>query len=263
MNLPNNVKRTSSFTILFLAMAALMISTVPAAMASPGLGTGTTPTTPVLGSTMTVNVIGTPGSAPNDKVSIRMFEPQTPAITVPLDQGVFTDPCTTAGVMPDGTATYRAWDLYHGAVIAQFEITSGGDVLRVSFGNGAVSQTVTYNAVPIAAANIDDLGAGTWDWKQTAASPSPGTADDVIDVLVTAAPFYTFIACSNESTAASPGTFDDQNFKTQKPVAGTILPINTAALLIAGISTSALWLVPLVAVAAGAFAVIRFQVSRN
>jgi len=262
MNLPNNVKRTSSYTILFLAMAALMISTVPAAMASPGLGTGTTPATPVIGSVATLNMVGTFGSAPHTEVSIRVFEPGLYPVTTPTDHiDPFVDPCTSE-IIEDGTATYRAWDLYHGAAIAQFEITATGDLLRVTFGTGAGAETVTYNGVAITAANIDDAGVGAYHWKQAAGSPSPLATDDAIDVLTTGSLFYTFIDCGIES-GVLPNFFDNHVFGSQKPVAGTILPINTAALLIAGISTSALWLVPLVAVAAGAFAVIRFQVSRN
>jgi len=42
-----------------------------------------------------------------------------------------------------------------------------------------------------------------------------------------------------------------------------IIPIDTTALLLAGFSTSAIWLVPLVALAGGTFAVLRYQVNKK
>jgi len=51
---------------------------------------------------------------------------------------------------------------------------------------------------------------------------------------------------------------------TQSPVAGEILPISTTALLLAGISTNAMWVLPALAVVAGSsFAVLRYQVTRK
>jgi len=47
------------------------------------------------------------------------------------------------------------------------------------------------------------------------------------------------------------------------PVGGEILPINSVALMITGISSSAMWLISLVAIGGGAFALLRFQVLKG
>lgn len=49
----------------------------------------------------------------------------------------------------------------------------------------------------------------------------------------------------------------------QLPVGGEIIPISATALILAGMSTNTLWLIPLGAIAGGAFAVLRFQVMRK
>lgn len=47
------------------------------------------------------------------------------------------------------------------------------------------------------------------------------------------------------------------------PIGGEILPISTTSLLLAGMSSNAMWLIPLVAIGGGAFALLRFQVLKG
>lgn len=50
---------------------------------------------------------------------------------------------------------------------------------------------------------------------------------------------------------------------SMEPIGGEILPISTTSLLLAGMSNSAMWLIPLVAIGGGAFALLRFQVLKG
>jgi len=53
-------------------------------------------------------------------------------------------------------------------------------------------------------------------------------------------------------------------FVVQVPVGGEILPINTSALLLAGLTTNALWILPALAVIAGAgIVILKFQLNRK
>ena len=55
-----------------------------------------------------------------------------------------------------------------------------------------------------------------------------------------------------------------QSFIISLPVGGELLPINTTALLIAGISSNALWMLPTLATIAGvSFVLLRFQVTKK
>lgn len=47
------------------------------------------------------------------------------------------------------------------------------------------------------------------------------------------------------------------------PVGGMVLPVSMTTLFVAGISSSAIWLVPLTAAAGGAFAILRYQLRRE
>jgi hypothetical protein len=72
--------------------------------------------------------------------------------------------------------------------------------------------------------------------------------------------FQSFLTCGTEGSANFHG---GGQVEIVKPVGGEIIPVSTTALLLAGFSTSALWLIPLTVVAAGSFAVLRFQVYRK
>jgi len=234
MKLDNDFLRLSSITLLLAVTISLA---APSAMAMPGLGTGTTPAIPVQGQVITLDFIGT-SAATHNKVSFRVYEAGLTAV-VPTD-GAFVDPCTS--LMPStagagGVGVLRVWELRHGGVVAQLEITSDGDTLTITFGTGATKETIMYNGVPITGANIDDAGVGDFHWEQIADSPTPGAQDDSTGILAPPATLYRVIDCGDE-TAGNPGFFDGHDFATQLPIGGEILQINTAALLIAGINTN-------------------------
>ena len=75
---------------------------------------------------------------------------------------------------------------------------------------------------------------------------------------------WAFATCGVDQPAGSPNGFSRQDaFSVVKPVAGTMIPIDTVALAIAGIQYSALWLLPLIGLAGVGFAVLRFQLHKK
>jgi len=104
---------------------------------------------------------------------------------------------------------------------------------------------------------IDMNGAvpgGTVEWVELLL----GAQTDQTDL----AGLYIFSACATLGTGGPDSTFTP--FIVETAVGGEILPINTSALLLAGLTTNALWILPALAVIAGAaFAVLKFQVNRK
>lgn len=261
MKLKNNILRLSSITVLLAVTISLSATS---AMAMPGLGQGTIPATPVQGQTTNLQLTGSMGSAPHTFVSVRTFEPGL-GVSAPGGHAIngigplpntFFSPCTTDPTMPISDGVVKSWDLMHGTaagtkVVAQFNIAMPFDILSISFGTGAGAETVLYNGGALVAANVADAGTpDVYHWEQIATSPSPGVRDDNTNILTSGGNFYTYIDCGSEA-AANPAFFDDHDWATQEPIGGEILAINTAALLIAGLSTSAIWMIPAAGAVAG------------
>jgi len=77
---------------------------------------------------------------------------------------------------------------------------------------------------------------------------------------------YIFANCATFAPAGGGSVPDSIQvfFNVEVPVGGEILPINTSALLLAGLTTNALWILPALAVAAGAgIVVLKFQLYRR
>ncbi len=246
----NNYLRLSSITLLLAVTISLA---APSAFAMPGLGQGTIPVSPVQGQTVVLQLTGTAAS-PHTDVAVRVFEAGL-LVSAPIDYaGAPVLPsCLSDAGMPDSNGVLRAWDLMHGAVVAEFNIALPLDVLSISFGTNAGAETVLYNGLPLVAANVADAGGfpgAAYHWEQSSASPSPGTRDDNTNILTAGTNVYMYIDCGNEQ-GVLPNFFDDHPFGTQEPIGGEILAINTAALLIAGLTTSAIWMVPAIGAVAG------------
>jgi len=74
---------------------------------------------------------------------------------------------------------------------------------------------------------------------------------------------YIFANCATLLTGSAPDS-TQTSFFVQVPVGGEILPINTSALLLAGLTTNALWILPSLAVIAGAgIVILKFQLNRK
>ena len=75
---------------------------------------------------------------------------------------------------------------------------------------------------------------------------------------------WAFATCGVDQPLGAANGFSRQDaFSVIIPVAGTIIPIDTVALAIAGIQYSAIWLLPLIGLAGVGFAVLRFQLHKK
>ena len=97
-------------------------------------------------------------------------------------------------------------------------------------------------------------------WVQVAGSLNPGNMDDLIDILTAdAGKPYRMATCGYDQPAegiTSQYLINDP-FDTQALVGGAIMAIDTTSLLIAGISTSPLMILPVLGmVAGGIFALV-------
>ena len=84
-----------------------------------------------------------------------------------------------------------------------------------------------------------------WVDVENGLSPSTDSRD--------APTFYRALSCGTDDA----GVYEDEGFfKTVKPVGGYVIPTSTAALLLAGFSMSAVWMLPAIVATAGAGLVI-------
>ena len=247
---------------LISAICGIIVSTAPQAFASPGLGTSEDPGVPALGGIVRLRAVAT-ADAPMSDLHIRVYEPGLSSIAVEPPGTVDGDGyCDLTN--PD--ASLRVWDLQRAttpstAGYALFDLAADGDYFEVRFGDGSPAE-VTFSA------GGSGQGSGAYFWYDINGG---GAGTDVIDVLVPfsslpADPRYRYVVCGFETTTTPGDTFTSQkdSFFTQKPVAGEILPINTTALLIAGVSAnSSMILAGLAVVAGSSFALIRFITLRK
>lgn len=254
-------KQLSNFFVI-TALCTIMVFTVPQAFASPGVGSSEDPSVPVLGGTVDMKISAT-GDAPMVNLHVRVYEPGLSAAQVEPDENNIGQDGICDFENPD--TNLRVWDLRRSTTpsaegYALFDLDNDGDFFIATFGDGSPS-TVTFSAGGSA------QGSGNFFWYDVNGG---GAGTDTIDELVpfsnvASDPRYRYVVCGAETSTQVGDSYTSQkdSFFTQKPVGGSILSINTTALLIAGMSSNALWLAPLAAVAAGAFAVLRFQVSRR
>lgn len=145
-----------------------------------------------------------------------------------------------------------------------------GSVLDLDFGNGdpstsagtyGTSGTVTiYDPQDGGTGNPPD---GTLVWNE-----KPG---DAADNTLGIGPYYAAVCAwedTNDNGVFNSGTdnsgTDTQGFRVAKPVGGEILPINTTALFMAGISSNPMWALSALGVVAGtAFVILGMQVTRK
>lgn len=249
----SNIKRFSSITIMLFAVSALLTS-VPAAMAAPDPSIGGTTTTKNNAGTITISVGA--GSPPISGEAIRVYD-QAKALTAVDGACPMSDPAVE-GV--------TVWELRSAANAAhlidyRFPVGSvGATSVKVNFGTGVNPVTVTVDSPAELSINGVFQGAGVsvqgqWVEITNNVGGTGATAPSTDRIGL-----YAVVTCGLEGGQPSEVS---GNLQVVKPVAGEIIPVSTTALLLAGVSSSALWLVPLAAIAAGAFAVLRFQVSRN
>jgi len=240
-----NFRRLSMMVILG-GITALMIPGVQMAAADP-LTVELTPVSPaIVGSTTTINVRGVGGLT-----GLQMIVAESGEATQLIAGTVFPAPCTLPLGNNAGGTIWRAENGDGTATI--WSTTTSTETAQATFGSGGTPAFTVTGAGSVSAA------APTYDWVRKAGPVQP----DNLDILTPAASPYRIAVCGYEGPSnAYFGSYI--SLFTQSPVAGEILPIITTALLLAGISTNAMWVLPALAVVAGSsFAVLRYQVTRK
>ena len=259
----SKVIRSLTMITLFASIGALLSTGVPDAFAMNSPQVGQNPNIPVVGGSLDLIVNGgTANELPHEKGIIRVYEP---GYSPSVGGGVHPLVCDFNSIVALGGFTAgqgRVWEFRQAgntAVANEYSITLTTDSLKVRFGvNGA-----TVTPVKTAGVTLDD---NQGVWVQVAGSLNPGNMDDVIDILTTdAGKAYRMATCGYDQPNSVTSQYDiNDPFDTQPLVGGSIIGIDTTALLIAGISTSQLMILPALGiVAGGAFALLKFQLQRK
>ena len=271
-----------SFAVSLSALLLLgIVPLISSASADPGADITFVPSLFSSGATTEVRVGVSPAETTAVIVTrIGVVYPDVDSGTgFPGDFGISTNPTLCEGKGPDaGDTMYIAndADLVTGERIgAVFPIGQTGYV-SLLFGNG--------DPLELGIVNNDDgaLGPGG-DTPIFVTDPIDGDFSPEVplkwDETVGGGPDSTsgtgvgtaFICSFNDQNGD--GDFDlgtdtpgstSQSFIVSLPVGGELIPISTTALLIAGISSNALWMLPTLATIAGvSFVLLRFQVTKN
>jgi len=253
--------KLSSMAILLVAVGALMIPAMPSAMAMPGPAMTFIPGTAVQGQTITIELLADTNFLDTEIEMLRVSSPGKGDITevltqinIPLltlnlgsscDNGLYD--ATNPGNVP-------VWELQRNNMRVGISFDDAADGVQVTFGGGGTPTVTEIGTVVISP------GAGTYDWVQL--TPGLGAVADNLDVV---GAYLTGTCGGDKMDTGNKGAYADfPSLFVDPPVAGVLLPINTSALLIAGITTSAIWLVPVIggAVAAG-FTLYKLQPKRK
>lgn len=234
--------RFLTLTILFGALSALLIPAMPLVFAAtPGIGLN--PQTPVVGGIVTITI--NPIAVPVTFLQMVMYESGEPTQVIP--GSVHPALC----FIPLAGGGGDIWELQGaGGLPARITVVSG-QVGTTTFGGGVA---VIIN--PGVGGAVTPAGPYNWVNQVTAAA-------DNLNLLTTAGTPYRLGICGYEGGGnASFGNFN--SILTQVEVGGEILPINTSALLLAGLGINAFWMLPVLAAIAGAsFVVLRHQLTRK
>ena len=258
-----NRKNILIFALLITAVAALLLP-AQSVMASPGVGSSAQPTTPVVGGTANVGADGSANEQYNDlkyRVYDEMTAAQGAAALLISDPTPGTPGSCSFNAHPVGGG--RSWDLWSTGAGAPALIDMGApsELGLMRFGDSATTAVAEIaNFGPNTA--FDAASTPNIVWKLTGGALN----DDKID-LFSPVLFWVIAVCGDQldnNGVFFATTISRALFHTQNPVAGEILPIDTTALLIAGITSSPMWILPALGVAAGvAVALLKFQVRKQ
>jgi len=242
--------RIRNKTILLGVISALMISIIPMAAADPIPGVSSSPSIPVVGGSTTITIA--PVLYPVTSMKVVMFESGRATEAFPA----FISP---APCLPPIGATaplgLNKWLLTRAGVPAEISATSG--TVLITYGSGA-APTVSFSG---AGSVIPAAGVFAW----TDEIVGNGIQPDNFGLLTGAFPYSLGICGYEGPSTPFPLPFGGfSSIFTQLAVAGEIIPIDTTALLIAGMSANSMLVLPILGVVAGAaFTLLRFQVHRK
>lgn len=249
----SNAKKLSGIILLFASVGFLTVAPSVYAMMTPDFDND--PMFPVAGGSVELTWTGD-SDAPHEVFNIEVVPPS--ALTV-SNTGPSAIPAT-AGSCNVAVDIVKPKDGDDGHI---FELQETGSEKAVSFLIAVAGHTimVPFPNGPGGTVTIVATGAGT--------SASVGTAvwRDITFGLGDITPsldetgLYKLASCGTDNAGAW-GL--DETMEVKPPVGGALLAIDTTSLIIAGATANALWILPVLAVAAvGSIALLKFQVARR
>ena len=216
-----------------------MIPAMPSAMAMPDVSPGCIPSPVVAGTDCEVLV-----TANTKAVIEELGVYESDAINTNPDDD---DICS----IPNADATLNVWFLRNtGDTFFIQAFLPQGETMKVLFKSGTVTVTVTSTGSGLTDdgstpdASDGESVSAIWKNQNFGVAASTGT--------LTPPDLYFILACGVDIIAGPNLPYQSRGiFENQAPIGGELVPINTAALLLAGISTSAFWMVPIIGAAAG------------
>jgi len=233
-------------TMMLSTVALLSTSGLQSAWAMPGPNVGLASNPVALNGIQTVTLSDNSAMNfdPPHRGSIWMIDPDsTLVLPFPPNGGFINLPadCTGAGFTLGGTGT--VWELQDGSGNpAVYETPVGGGLISFEFGHG------DGTANPSPGTNMISTGPHTWVAIQGADSDSLAKEGT-----------YNIGLCGNDEhgldqQTTPPGSPKGYSFVSgfdaQRPVGGTILSINTTSLLIGGLMSSSMMVLPAIGIAA-------------
>jgi len=243
--------------MLFIAAGALMIPDFPTAFADNSPAITTVPLTPVIGGSMSVVVTADPLSVTHVKGKLRVYEPGKDPNG---GASIYAADCTFGTTTVTGPAARKIIEFRKASDLTdanEYTMTTGGSTLSIPVTTGIID--------PIEGPGVTlEEATGVWVVVEGSGGGLPASIDYL--TAVEGAP-YRAATCGYDGGGVIGVTFQynqESTTSTQKPVGGMVIPIDTAALLIAGIYTNSLWtLLGLTLVAGVTFTALRFQIARK
>jgi len=249
--------KLSSMAILLVAVGAMMIPAMPDAMAMPDVSSGCFDSPVLAGLDCEIRVTA---NGKSDVQQLRVYESDG-ANTNPDDNDSGNQ---SACPLPNDDTSLSVWELRNtGDSAAIKAFLPQGSTMKVVFKDGTVTVTVppgsgltTNGDLPVAS-DPDSVSA---KWIDQNAPITPAATD-----TLTPPDIYFILACGEDILSQSRVNYQSSNlFENQAPVGGELLQINTAALLVAGISTGSFWMVPIIgAVAVAGYGVYRLSTKKH
>ena len=249
LNVSNSMK-LSSMAILLVAVGAMMIPAMPFAMAMPDPTTGGNPDPSIQNSILNIEVSSSPLSEIDELI---VYD----SPTSPTDDDVCSLDTST------GTKAWRLVSSGDGTTPIRMAIPAGAltGLVTAPFGTGVAASfsvqatggaMLTADGSTPTASGITTVSATWLDVGDVAGTPSTDRVGN-----------YRVGSCGNEGVNLGSPFEGFGLFSIVLPIGGMVIPVGATSLVLAGISTNALSIVSLVAIAGVSFAVLKFQVSRK
>lgn len=250
----SNAKKLSGIIFLFASVGLVAMAPSVYAMQTPDFDTD--PLFPVAGGSVELTWTGD-GDAPHDVRNIEVTPPSGLDVTNtgPAAIGATVGDCDAAFqiVKPENGDDGHVFELQEtgSQKAVSFLIANSGDTIMVPFPNGPGNTPVTIVAVGAGTS----ASVGTAIWRDI----TFGLGD--IDPSLNELGQYKVPFCGIDT----PGNFQlAEGFTVKPPVGGALLSIDTTSLIIAGATANALWILPVLGLAAiGSIALLKFQVARR